>query len=579
MARASEIAGPRWGASALVRSEALKLWSLRAPRVVVLFMFLVPVVLAVIRVLPVPLFTDSAPARDAAPILFESIALGALPVAFFAAILGIISMSSEYTDDVLAGSLTAVPRRSLLLLAKAIPATALAGVITVVGSSAAAWIAAVTLESRGYLTAPWGDTVVVILSVAGGGALFTIVGISAAALVRTAVTAVLIVLGVVFLLPRLLMVVAGDVGLRVAGWLPAAALQALTTHPPAQAIALDGTVTSTLSPGEGLIALVIVAVILLGVSLLVFLRRRVHRVIASGGTRWAHPSRRHARRRLPGATFGGVLRSEALKALTMPAVRWLLALSWVVNVWLAYRWAAASTPEEHFPAPMVPGDLELVTFDQTYWSITAGLALSHFLIAGVGAVIMTSDFSTGNIRPALAAVPSRGRLILAKVVVAVGASLAVAITSLVVAAPLVTETLQRQGYTPSLFAPILFISIAKGCIALGLTAAIGSGLGILVRSAAGTLLTVASVFFVFPYLLAWLQEPTKGTPFVWFANISQLFPDPVEAAHSHAANEYYVVLDVENRLHFWPEHDMPMLVLWAVGTVLIGWLTFRRRGV
>ncbi|MBH0054280.1 hypothetical protein I6E74_08880 [Salinibacterium sp. SWN139] len=562
-----------------MRSEGVKLWSLIATRGVVAALVLLPIVLGAVRVLPVPVYTDELAQRDGTPILFEAIALSALPVAFLAAILGVIAMSSEYAADVLSGSLTAVPRRWALIVAKVAPAMVLAFLTSITGSSAAAWIAFVTLDSRGYLAASLRETTVVILSVAGGSVLFAILGIAAAAVSRSTAVAVLIVLGTVFLLPRLVLVVAGEAGLRLIDWLPASALQAMTTHEPAQAIATDMSPASSLTPGEGFLSLLVASVFALGLSIVIFSRRRLHSVIGAERVRKLLLQRRRLRERPLRSSFAGVLRSESLKAFSTPAVRWLLALSWVANVWLACQWAGSSTPEQQQVSPLISGDLELLTFSQVNFSIAAGLTLSHLLIAGVGAIIATADFSTGTIRPALTAVPHRGRLVLAKVIVSATATLIVMATSLIVAAPLVVVILQRQGYIPSLAEPIVALSIISGTLSLVLTAVIGCGVGIVVRSAAGTLLAIAATFIVFPYLLSWLQEPTARTPFVWFANISQLFPDPVEAAWIFSLNSSYQVFDEDNRMHFYSEQDMPMLVLWALGAVLLGWLRLRRRGV
>ncbi|MEV8254116.1 hypothetical protein AB0O95_09155 [Rhodoglobus sp. NPDC076762] len=550
-----------------------------ATRGVLLTLFLVPIVLGAIRVLPVPVFTDEVIERDSTPILFESIALSALPMAFIAAVVGIIAVGSEYVDDVLSGSLAAVPRRAALILAKVVPAAALTFFVSVFGASAAAWIAFVTLDSRGYLAASLFETAMLVASVAAGCALFAILGVAAAAVSRSTVMAVLIVLSLVFLVSRLVLVIAGEAGLQLVEWLPSSALQAMTTHGPAEAIVTDMAPASSLSPSQGSIALLVFALGALGLSIVTFSRRRVHRVIGVRRAPQFFPLERRMRALPLRSTFAGVIRSEALKARSAPSVRWLLLLSLLANVLLAVQWAGLTTPEQQQPDPVRAWDLEYLTFDQSNRAIIAGIALTHLLIAGVGAIIATSDFATGAIRPALAAVPNRARLVLAKVFVAAAATFIVSAASLITAAPLVVVVLQHQGYNASLTDPVIGLSILRGSLVLVLTAAIGSGLGFIVRSASGTLLTLAATFIVFPYVLSWLQEPTRRTPFVWFANISQLFPDPIEAAGLHHPSTSYQILDTENRLHFGSELDLPVLLVWATATVLIGWLGLRRRGV
>lgn len=78
----------------VIASEALKLWSLRSPRWIIAAIVVTPIALGVARAAVASSGSDAQVGTAAA---LESVAIGALPVAFLAAVLGLVAMGSEYT--------------------------------------------------------------------------------------------------------------------------------------------------------------------------------------------------------------------------------------------------------------------------------------------------------------------------------------------------------------------------------------------------------------------------------------------------------------------------------------------------
>ncbi|MBH0115392.1 hypothetical protein I6E52_00850 [Salinibacterium sp. NG253] len=579
VARGGETKGltQAWG---VVHSESLKLWSLRPPRLIAVLMFLLPVVLATVRVLFVPLIVGTDLNTDGTSVLFESISVGALPLAVLSATLGLIAITSEYTDDSLAASLAAVPSRVMLIVAKTIPSIGLSAISAAGGTAVAGWIASITLTSRGYTVPGLDRSAELLISVVAGAGCFAVLGVAFGALARSAVSAAILFVGIILLMPSTLFYLAGTWVPRFAELLPASALQALTTRAPAEPFVLEGTLASELEPFTGFVVLVSGAALLLVVAIALFARRSVHlevsrKVRSSRGSRSTVGAAGAAR----GLSFAGVVRSEALKALTLPSSRWLLALSAGAIVFMAWRWALARTPADSLVAPITPWDLASQTFLEQVTAISGGLALSQFLIAAFGATIATSDFATGNIRPALSAVPLRGWVLAAKTGVAVASAVTAGAIGLLLAAIVATPIQQDQGFPATLSASIVWISIGKGTIALGLVAALGCGVGMIARSPSGSLFALAAIFVVVPTLTGQMERVTVDTPLVWLTNIGRIFPSGREAAETLDPNTEWPWFQFGNILQPPPGAQMAVLFLWAAGSLAIAWVLFRRRGV
>ena len=122
------------------------------------------------------------------------------------AVLGVQTIGAEYSTGMIGCTLTAVPRRVLLLMAKAvvlIGPVVLAGCLAVVGSLAAGWLLqpdpAMVLSDGSTLRAAAGSVLYL--------ALIAIFSLGVAAMVRSSAAAIGIVLAVLFVLPILAAVI------------------------------------------------------------------------------------------------------------------------------------------------------------------------------------------------------------------------------------------------------------------------------------------------------------------------------------------------------------------------------------
>ena len=113
-------------------------------------------------------------------------------------------------------------------------------------------------------------------------------------------------------------------------------------------------------------------------------------------------------------SFGGILASEWIKLRTLRSTWWCLAIMLVLPVGIALM-AAAFYPE----ASTSMGDEFTLSPEMSSWLAlaTAGAGFNVFVVAVIGALVITGEYGTGMIRSSVAAVPSRGPVLVAKAIV------------------------------------------------------------------------------------------------------------------------------------------------------------------
>ncbi|MEU6645208.1 ABC transporter permease [Saccharomonospora sp. NPDC046836] len=137
------------------------------------------------------------------------------------------------------------------------------------------------------------------------------------------------------------------------------------------------------------------------------------------------------------------------------------------------------------------------------------LPFVQFCLAAFGAFTVTSEYGSGMIRGTLASVPRRARLFAGKAVIVGGVSL---LTGLILTSAMLGAVTAIVGDRPAPIAP--WPSAADGVpAALASTAVlmvvglVGFGVGALLRSAAGTLVTMTGLLFVLPVVASFLSSP------------------------------------------------------------------------
>ena len=202
-------------------------------------------------------------------------------------------------------------------------------------------------------------------------------------------------------------------------------------------------------------------------------------------------------------------------------------------------------------------------------SITAGLNFGQIVVAVLGALIITGEYSSGQIRSSLAAVPKRGRLLLSKAVVLAVVSFLLGSLSVflswAISKPFLGEhagSLTDSHYFGHIWGSgLVFVGIALMTL----------GLGFLLRSTAGAITVVVSLLFVItiPLQLAaskweWINKVIGCLP----STVSESVSDPFQRTTEWGAQGVQFL-----------SHGQAIAVFaaWALVPLIAAWFVFSRR--
>ena len=201
--------------------------------------------------------------------------------------------------------------------------------------------------------------------------------------------------------------------------------------------------------------------------------------------------------------------------------------------------------------------------------ITSGLTFGQIVVAVLGALIITGEYSSGQIRSSLAAVPRRGRLLLSKAVVLSVSSFLLGSVSIflswAISKPFLGEhagSLTDSHYFGHIWGSgLVFVGIALMTL----------GLGFLLRSTAGAITVVVSLLFVItiPLQLAaskweWINKVIGCLP----STVSSAVSDPFQNATQWGGD------GVQFLSH---GQAIAVFVAWALVPLIAAWVVFSRR--
>ncbi|MFC8924153.1 ABC transporter permease [Cellulosimicrobium sp. NPDC057127] len=261
-------------------------------------------------------------------------------------------------------------------------------------------------------------------------------------------------------------------------------------------------------------------------------------------------------------SFGHVLRAEWIKFRTLRSTAWTLAITVVVMAAIALMFAALMSSLSDDPelaassGGLMPGVM-IVTF---------GYSFAQLVVAVLGALTITGEYSTGMIRSTFSAVPTRlpafaaKSLVLAVVTFVVSALGVVA--SYLVAMPFLSGTplevdLGAEGTIRALLgAPLYLAAIAVLSVALGA----------IIRNSAGTIFGLVALLLVVPSIL-------QAIPTDWVRDLAQFLPS--------TAGERLVIGDAMNGMGtdfiLSPWQGFAVLVAWVAVAWVAAALVIKRR--
>jgi ABC-type transport system involved in multi-copper enzyme maturation permease subunit len=287
------------------------------------------------------------------------------------------------------------------------------------------------------------------------------------------------------------------------------------------------------------------------------------------------------------AGLKGALASEFTKIRSVRSTYWTLGALFVVSVGLAVAITAGTA------ANFANNPGNKAGFDATQVSLGAFFEIGQLIIAVLGAMVITSEYSTGMVRTSLTAQPRRGVVYAAKAIVFTALTLVISFVTAFIAFFVGQAIYSSKGVSASLFHTVTIPANANvncnpnsGCTATFsgtdvitastvLTAIIGTalfvtivaliayGVGSILRHTAGAIATVIALLFIVPIL-----EQTLPNDWRW--DIMRFLPD--------AATRVISVTVGGTNPHLWSAWpQLGVTALWAAVLVGIGAYLFRTR--
>ena len=206
------------------------------------------------------------------------------------------------------------------------------------------------------------------------------------------------------------------------------------------------------------------------------------------------------------AGFGDALRSEFTKIKSTRSTYWTLLALVVVSVGIGALTCAgtASHPQGISPA----------SFDATQQSL-AGLYVGQLVIAVLGALTITSEYSTGMIRTSLSVQPRRGVVFAAKGVVFAAVTLVVGLITSFGSFFVGQAILSSHHLSATLGEPNVLRAVIGGALFLTACGMLAYGLGAVLRHTAAAISATIGLLFVLTVLVQFLPQSWQDNVDKW----------------------------------------------------------------
>lgn len=255
------------------------------------------------------------------------------------------------------------------------------------------------------------------------------------------------------------------------------------------------------------------------------------------------------------ANTGRVLKSEWTKIRSVRSTLWTLVTALVVTVGLG---VLITLLVRHTFDDLSPR--EQATFDATLTSF-AGMMLGQLAMIAFGILVISNEYSTGMIRASLAAVPQRGMLMTAKVLVATVLVLGVGMLTAFVTFFLGQAMLGAELRT-TLGEPNVLRAVLGGGLYMTLIAVFAMGVTWMLRSP----------MLAFGILIPW---------FFMISSILSVVPATEKFAHylpdQAGSMIMSVIEDTTDDRPYGPWGGLAIMVLWVAAALLAGYTVLKRR--
>jgi ABC-2 type transport system permease protein len=196
------------------------------------------------------------------------------------------------------------------------------------------------------------------------------------------------------------------------------------------------------------------------------------------------------------AGLGAAIRSEFTKIRSTRSTYWALLAVIVATVGFGVLSSYGAAHSQH---PGGPG------FDATQQSL-GGLYISQLIIAVLGALTITSEYSTGMVRTSLWALPRRGTVFAAKGIVFTVVALVTGLITTFASFFVGQALMSGQHINATLGQPDVLRAVIGGALFLTVCGLLAFGIGMMLRHTAGAITATIALLFVLSVVVNFLPE-------------------------------------------------------------------------
>lgn len=271
---------------------------------------------------------------------------------------------------------------------------------------------------------------------------------------------------------------------------------------------------------------------------------------------------------LSGVSFGGILRSEWIKLMSLRSTIWCYAILVFLTISLGLLFGSTIFTEG-------------ITLDhdtqQTFavQAATLSTGMSQLVIAVLGALVITGEYGTGMIRSTLTAVPARLPALFGKIVVFGIVTFVISLVAIVLSALLSAPLLAGNGIEADFGDANYWSALVGAAGFLALTGIFATAIGTIVRNSAGAIAIVLGFVLVLPTIVQIFAVITKAE---WVANLGAFLPS------NAGARMYAYVSDAPavdplglDSLVLEPWQGALVLVAWVVALLALASVLLKRR--
>ncbi|MEV0534152.1 ABC transporter permease [Kitasatospora sp. NPDC050463] len=259
----------------------------------------------------------------------------------------------------------------------------------------------------------------------------------------------------------------------------------------------------------------------------------------------------------PAARFGDLVAAEWIKTRSLRSTPWVIGLTVLFVIGSAAAATLADRAAESGPAAFRSYD----SFPPAgYWTLI-------LVAATMGALTVVSEYSSGLIRTTTAAVPARGSVVLAKTAVTAALWTAVGTVASLGSFLVSQAVLDGRHVGVPITEPGVFRALVASAVLAPVCAVVGLGLGVLLRHAAGTVVTSVFVLLMLPTMFSesnrWSADLKHAlVSAAWQRLVCPWAPDPDSLGYTATVPGCWLVY-----------------LLWPLVTVALAVIVVRRRDV